>query len=126
MIGVSAVAVRLHSHNVVSHVHHLLNGVVYLVADDGSPPRCHGVSPPGPHTHSGCGPEGTTAVDGDRPSVVEADKSAQELTWEPRALSARGLKQAILAECTMRVVIQSHLKNRHETITNPKVINSEK
>jgi hypothetical protein len=72
------------------------------------------------------GLKGTTAVDGDRPSVVEADKSAQELTWEPRALSARGLKQAILAECTMRVVIQSHLKNRHETITNPKVINSEK
>jgi hypothetical protein len=79
MIGVSAVAVRLHSHNMVSHVHHLLNGVVYLVADDGSPPRCHGVSPPGPHTHSGCGPE---RDDSSRRGSAQRSRGGQE---HPRA-----------------------------------------
>jgi hypothetical protein len=45
---------------------------------------------------------------------------------EPRVVLAHGLEEAILVECTVGVVIQAHLKNSHETITNPKVINSER
>jgi hypothetical protein len=36
-------------------------------------------------------------------------------------VSARGPEEAILAECTVGVFIQAHLKNSHETSTNPKV-----
>jgi hypothetical protein len=66
------------------------------------------------------------AVARDRPIVAKSDESTQELSWEPQAVSARGLEEAILIECTVGVVIHVHLKNSHENITNPKVINSEK
>jgi hypothetical protein len=111
------------------HMRHLLDGVVYLIADDGSPPRCCGVEGylhPDLTSAQAMGLIQTAAVGGYRPVVAESDKSTQELSWEPLAVSARGLEEAILAECTMGVVVQTYLKNRHETITNPKVINSEK
>jgi hypothetical protein len=72
------------------------------------------------------GLKGTAAVGGDQLVVAESNERAQELSWEPQAVSARGPEEAILAECTLGVVIQAHLKNSYETITNPKVINSEK
>jgi hypothetical protein len=112
-----------------SHMRHLLDGVVYLVADDGSPPRCcrvEGYLHPDLTSAQAAGLIQTAAVGGYRPVVAESDKRTQELSWDPRAVSARGLEEAILPECTMGVVVQTHLKNRHETITNPKVINSEK
>jgi hypothetical protein len=107
---------------------HLLDDVVNPIADDGSPPRCCGVNgylhPD--HMHLVMGLKGTVAVDGDRPIIVESDESGQELLWEPQAVSARGLEEAILTECTVGVVIQAHLKNSDDTISNLKEINSEK
>jgi hypothetical protein len=77
------------------------------------------------HIHT-MGLKGTAAVDGDRPVVAESDESAQVLSWKPRVVSARGMKTSILIEGIMGVVIQVYLQHSHETVTNPKVINSEK
>jgi hypothetical protein len=69
-------------------------------------PWSRGVSPPGPG--------------GDRPIVAESNKSAQELSWEPREVSARGPEEAILAKCTVGVVVQTHLKTAMKPSLTPK------
>jgi hypothetical protein len=68
----------------------------------------------------------TTAVGRGRPVVAESDESAPELSWETRAVPARVLEEAVLAKCTLGVVLHTHLKIKHENITNPKVNNTEK
>jgi hypothetical protein len=54
------------------------------------------------------------AVDRDWPIVAESNESTQELSWEPRMVSARGPEEAIIARSTLGVVIQTHLKIRHD------------
>jgi hypothetical protein len=110
-------------------VHHLHNGIVNLVPDDGSFQWCCGVKgyihPDLAHIQA-MGLKGMIAVVGDRPVVAELDESAQELSWKPQALSTHGTKTSILAEGAVRVVVHFHLKNGHENITNPKVISPQK
>jgi hypothetical protein len=67
-----------------------------------------------------------TTIGRGRPIVAESDESAPELLWEPRVVSACGLEEAVIAECTVGVVLHTHLKIRHENITSPKVNNMEK
>jgi hypothetical protein len=106
---------------------HVLDNVVHPIVDDGSPPWCHGVEgylhPDLTHIQA-MRLKATAAVAADRPIVVESDESAQELSWEPRAVSARGPEGVTLVECTVGVVIHVHMKNSHENFTNSKVINS--
>jgi hypothetical protein len=112
-----------------SHVRHPVDSIINIIVDECSPEWCRGVKGylhPDLTRIKAMGLKGMAVVIGDRPVVAESDESAQELSWEPRAMSARGPEEAILAECILGVVIQAHLKNSHETITNPKVINSEK
>jgi hypothetical protein len=112
-----------------SHMHHLLDRVINIIVEDGTPKQCCGVEwylhPDLTRTQAVC-LNWMAAVSGNRPIVEELDESAQERSWEPRAVLACGPEEAILAECTVGVVIEAHMKNRHENITNPRVINSEK
>jgi hypothetical protein len=91
-----------------SHVRHLLDGVFNVIADDGSPKWCHGIKG---YLHSdltrsqAMDLKGMVAVSGNRAIIGESDKSAQELSWEPQVVSARGSEEAILTECTVGVVI---------------------
>jgi hypothetical protein len=70
------------------------------------------------------GLKGTAVVAGDWPIVAKLNESAQEHSWEPRAVSTRGPEEAILAKCTVGVVIHVHVKNNHKNITNAKVVHS--
>jgi hypothetical protein len=70
------------------------------------------------------GLKGTAVVAGDWPIVAKLNESAQEHSWEPRAVSAHGPEEAILAECTVGVVIHVYVKNSHKNITNAKVVHS--
>jgi hypothetical protein len=108
---------------------HLLNCIIHLIASDGSPPWCHrvkGYLHPGLTRIQFVALTGMVVVNWDQPVLVESDESAQDLSWEPWVVSARGPEEAILVESTVGVVIYVHLKNSHENITNPKVIKSEK
>jgi hypothetical protein len=101
-----------------SHVCHLLDGVIHLIANDGSPPCCRGVKG---YIHldlthlQAVGMKGTAAVDRDQPVVVESNVSAQELSWDPRMVSACGPEESILVEGTVGVVIDVHLKTDMKT-----------
>jgi hypothetical protein len=88
-----------------SHVHHLLDGVVDVVADDGSPEWCHGVKGylhPDLTRTQAVGLKGMAAVSGNRPFVAEPVESAQELSWEPRAVLAHSPEEAILVSVQWR------------------------
>jgi hypothetical protein len=100
-------------------VRYLLNGVIHLVADDDSLPQCHGVEgylhPDLTHIQA-VGPKGTTTVARDRPVIAKSNESAQEISWEPRAVLARGPEEAILNEGTVGVVIHVHQKTVMKTL----------
>jgi hypothetical protein len=72
---------------------HLLDDIVNLLPDDSSLPRCCGIDD---YLHPDLidvqvvGLKGMAAVDGNQPIVAKLNESAQELLWEPRAMSARG------------------------------------
>jgi hypothetical protein len=82
-------------------VRHLLDGIVDLTANDSSLPRCRGVKgylhPDLTHIQA-MGLKGMATVDGDRPVVAKSHQSAQELSWKPRVVSARGMKTPVLTE----------------------------
>jgi hypothetical protein len=65
---------------------HLLDGVVYLIADDGSPPRCCGVEgylQPDLTSAQAVGLIQTAAVGGYRPVVAESDEHTRALMGTP-------------------------------------------
>jgi hypothetical protein len=110
------------------HVCHLLDGVVNLAAGDGSRPRHHGVEGylhPDPTHIQAMRLKGAATIEGDRPVVVKAEQCIPTRSWKPRAVLASGTKTSIITKRAVGVIIHVHLRNSHENITNPKVINSE-
>jgi hypothetical protein len=101
-----------------SHVHHLLNAIIKVNAYNGYSVRCCRVEQ---DLHSNLARtqavslKRATAVGQDWPVVAELDESTQELSWKPRAVSACGLEETVLARSAVGIVIQTHLKIRHET-----------
>jgi hypothetical protein len=89
------------THQSGSHVRHLLDGVVDLAPNDGSLPQRHGAEgylhPDLTHIQA-MSLKGTTTVEGDRPVFAESDECILELSWEPRAVLAHGLKTPVLVE----------------------------
>jgi hypothetical protein len=127
--GVSGVGEVALAERCESQVRHLLNAIIEVAIDDGSSEWCCGVERD-LHLNlariQAVSLKWTPVVGRGRPIIAKSDESAPATTWESRAVSARGLEEAILAECTMGVVLHTHLKIRHENITNPKVHNTEK
>jgi hypothetical protein len=124
--GVSEVAL---AERCESQVCHLLDAIIKVAADDGSSERCCGVEwdlQPNLARIQAVSMKQMTTIGRGRPIVAESYESAPELLWEPRVVSACGLEEAIIAECTVGVVLHTHLKIRHENITSPKVNNMEK
>jgi hypothetical protein len=100
-----------------SHVHHLFDTIIEVIGDDGSSKWCCSVQRdlhPNVARIQAVSLKWATTVGRDWPIVAESDESAQEPSWEPRAVSAHGPEEAIFTKCTVEVVIQTHLKLRHE------------
>jgi hypothetical protein len=112
-----------------SQVRHLLDAIVKVATDDSSLEWCCDVKW---NLHlnlvsiQAVSLKWMTTVGRGQPVVAESDESAPKLSWENRAVPAHGLEEVVLAECTMGVVLHTHLKIIHENITNPKVKNTEK
>jgi hypothetical protein len=122
------VSEALLAHGSECHMHHLLNGIVDLVSDDGSCPRCRGVDGylhPDLTIVQAMGLKRTAAVDGNRPIVAEANECAQQHSQETQAVLARGTKLSVLAEGAVGVV-HVHLQTQTmNTLLTPKVITLE-
>jgi hypothetical protein len=111
-----------------SHVRHLLDAIIDVNAYNGSSLRCCRVEWD-LHLNltrtQAVSVKRVTAVGWDQPILTELDERAQELSWKPRLVSARGLEEAVLAKSAVGVVIQTHLKIRHEANNNRKKVKTE-
>jgi hypothetical protein len=90
------------------HVRHLLDGVIDLTTNDDSRSGHHAVDGylhPNLTNIQAMGLKGSTAVDGDRPVVAEADECTQEDSRRQRVMLAHGTKTSILIEGAVGVII---------------------
>jgi hypothetical protein len=58
-------------------------------------------------------------VDRSAPIVTKVDECVVQHSREPQAMQAHGTQSPILSEVKVRVIVQLHLKHRHNNAINP-------